>query len=116
MPRDGREDVGRAGLAGCPRGSHFAARVHETGISHRSKQDGKGQVEAQNASTQVAIRKRDRVTRPECHVLKGAAILSKRHLAFGASVEIVEHGLGHSATCQRPEILHADHPWGRDFA
>jgi hypothetical protein len=63
-----------------------------------TERTGRGEVEAQDAATQVAIGKRDCVARTECDVLKGAAILAERDLAFGASVEVVEHRPGHSAT------------------
>jgi len=39
------------------------------------------------------------MSRPECHVLEGAAILTQRDFAFGSSVQIVEDGPGHSAAC-----------------
>ena len=116
VPRDRREDIPGASLAGFPSGSHLAARVHEPAVSHRGEQEGQGQVEAQNASTQIATRNRHGMSRPECYVLEGAAILAEGDLAFGASVQIVEHGPGHSATCQRPQILDADNPRGRDLA
>src|SRR5260370_1221408 len=103
-------------LAGSPSGSHFAARVHDTAVSHGGKQEGKGKVEAQNAGTQIAIRNRDRMAGPECHVFKGATILAKRNLAFGAAVQIVKNGFRHSSTRQRPEILDANNPGGCYFA
>src|SRR5438477_8775267 len=56
------------------------------------------------------------MARPECHILKGAAILAKRNLALGAAVQIVKNGFRHSATRQRPEILDANNPGGCDFA
>src|SRR5262249_25756727 len=34
------------------------------------------------------------MSRPECYVLEGAAILAEGDLAFGSSVQIVEHGPG----------------------
>jgi hypothetical protein len=50
------------------------------------------------------------MARPECHILKGAAILAKRNLALGPAVQIVKNGFRHSATRQRPEILDANNP------
>jgi hypothetical protein len=49
-----------------------------------------------------------RMTWPERHVLKDAAILSERDLAFGAAIEIVENPFRNSATRHRPEILDAN--------
>ena len=71
---------------------------------------GQGQVEAQHARAQVALRQRDGVARPEGHVLERAAVLAKRDLAFRASVEIVEDGAGHATAGQGPEIFDADDP------
>src|SRR5213596_2643591 len=56
------------------------------------------------------------MARPECHILKGAAILAKRNLALGTAVQIVKNCFRHSATRQRPEILDANNPGGCDFA
>ena len=53
---------------------------------------------------------------PEGDLLEGAAILAERDLAFGAAVEIVEHGPGQSTTRDWPEILYADNPRGGDLA
>ena len=47
VARDGREDVGRAGLAGCASGRDLAARMHETAVSHRGQQEGQGEVKTQ---------------------------------------------------------------------
>ena len=72
------------------------SRLYPTGASRK----GSGEVEAQNAGPQLAIRNRNRMARPECHILKGAAILAKRDLAPGAAVQIVKHRL--AALCDAP--------------
>jgi hypothetical protein len=84
--------------------------VHETTVAYGGQQEGKGEVEAQHASMQVALRHGDRVARPERDVLEDAAVLAERDLAFGASVQIVKNGPGQSATRDRPEIFDTDYP------
>ncbi len=107
MPRNSGEYIGRASLAGCPSRRHLAARVHQTAVSDRGKQEGEGKVEAQDAGPQIALRDRDRMARSERHLLERAAILSKRDLAFGAAVQIVKHGFRHPATRHRSQIIDA---------
>src|SRR5258707_13923031 len=63
----------------------------------------------------IALRDRDRMARSECHLLKGAAILAKRDLAFGAAVQVVKHRFRYPATRQRPQILDADDTRGCDL-
>ena len=80
---------------GCARGRHFAARMHQPAVADRGQQEGERA--RSRPSTRVRrshLRERDRVARPERHVLEGAAVLAERDLPFGASVEIVEDGRG----------------------
>src|SRR6267143_1916158 len=112
MSQPGRENISSASLAGGPSRRHFAARVHKTAVSDRTKQEEKGKVETQHAGTQIALRDRDCMARSECHILKRAAILAKRYLAFRAAVQIVKHGFRHPATRQRSQILDANDTGG----
>jgi hypothetical protein len=56
------------------------------------------------------------MTRPECYILKDAAILAKRDLALGTAVQIIKNSFRHSATRQGPEILDTNDPGGCDLA
>jgi len=61
-----------------PGSSHFAAgcmrRLYPTGASKK----GSARSKLQYASPKIAMPKRDRVARPERHVLEDAAVLAKR--------------------------------------
>ena len=57
-----------------------------------------------------------RMPRPERDVIKDPAVLSKRDLAIGATVQVIKHRFGQSAPRQGPEIMHTDNPRGCHLA
>src|SRR5271170_3132186 len=85
--------------------------MHETAVPHGREQERKGKIEAKNARTHVAIRKRYRVTGAEGYVFEGAAILAESDLAFRAAVQIVENRLRQTATRHGPKVIDAYHAW-----
>jgi hypothetical protein len=82
--------------------------MHEAAVADGSQQKREGEIKSQNAGPKIALGQRDRVTRAQCDILKYAAVLSQRNFAFGATVQIVEHGPRQAAARQRPEIGDAD--------
>src|SRR5216683_4524155 len=108
VDRNRRKNIGGACCTGCSRCCHFATRMHEAAVAHGREQEWERKVEAQHACAQIAMGNGNRMTWPERHVLKDAAILSERDLAFGAAIEIVEDPFRNSATRHRPEIVDAN--------
>jgi len=83
--------------------------VHQAAVADRSEQERESEIEAENAGAQVAIGDGDRMARAECDVLIDAAIFAEGDLAFGAAIEVVEDGPGHTALREGAEICDADH-------
>jgi hypothetical protein len=90
--------------------------MHNATVAHGSKQEGKGEVDAEDACAQVAILERNRMTRAECDLLKCAAVLAQRDLALRPTVQIIENRFGHPTTRNRPEVFDADNARRRDCA
>jgi hypothetical protein len=83
--------------------------VHQAAVADGSEQEWESEIEAENTGAQVAIGDGDRMARAEGDVLIDAAIFAECDLAFGAAVEIVEHGARHSALGEGAEICDADY-------
>jgi hypothetical protein len=91
---DGGENVGGAGVAGGARCADFADGVHEAAVTDGREQERQREIEAENASAQVAMVEGYGVARTEGEVLIDAAILVEGDLAFCAAVEVIEDGRG----------------------
>jgi hypothetical protein len=82
--------------------------VHEPALANRSEQEGESEIEAKNACAKVTIGERYRVSGTKGDILIEAAILAKGDLAFGATIKVIEDGIGQTALCDGPEISDAD--------
>jgi hypothetical protein len=88
--------------------------MHQAAIADRGKQEWKSKIEAENASTQTAVRDRNGVPRAEGDVIEYAAIFAKRDFALGSAIEVIENGLRKSFAGDGAEILDADNARGCD--
>jgi len=106
---DGGENVGGARVAGGARCADFAHGVHEAAVTDGSEQERQREIEAENASAQVAMVEGYGVARTEGEVLIDAAILVEGDFAFCAAVEVIENGFGHAALGDSAEVSDADY-------
>jgi hypothetical protein len=83
--------------------------MNQTGESNWRKNQRKGQLLSQHRGAQIAFARRDGVSRPEDNFLIRSDILAKRHLAFGAAVNVVKNRAWKTPLCQPPQIRDVDH-------
>jgi hypothetical protein len=97
-----------SGFAG---GNFFATRIEHPAASHRRKKKRKADRHPEHLSAEIALWHRNALARPERHRLKGTAVLVKRHLAFGAAVDVIEHDARQSTPGKLSQVVDADDVW-----
>lgn len=100
VPGNGGQDIAGAGRARGASGRHFAARMHQPAVSHRSEHRWEREFVSEHERLEVAIGYGNSTARTESHVAEGTTILGQGELCFRAAVEIVEHRLGEMALRQ----------------
>src|SRR4051812_11225073 len=90
------------------RGNNFSARMHQAAVSHRSEPCRKRDFSSKYLGSQIALRKRHRLSRTECDRLKRPAILPQRDLAFGSAVEVIEHNPRQPAFSDAAQVRNID--------
>src|SRR6185369_17954227 len=110
------QDVARAGGARFTRGVDLASRIEHAAEADRSEHEGKRQRSSKHGCAQIARRDRHTLARPERHIAKGANVLLKRDLVFGAAVDVREDDGWQAPLREPPEVFDVDDTWEGDGA
>jgi hypothetical protein len=78
--------------------------MHEPAVANGSEQKWEREVEAENASAEVAIGEGDGVARAKRDILIDAAVFAEGDFTFGATVEVVENRSRHAALGDGAEV------------
>ena len=95
-------------MSGSARCAHFAYGVHEAAVSDGGQQEGESKIEAEDAGAQGAVGEGYGVAGAKGDVFVDATIFAERDFAFGAAIEIVEHGARDAAAGERTKVGDVD--------
>jgi hypothetical protein len=72
-------------------GNLFPSGEEHAAASHGREQEWKIDGSAEYVCAQLASRNGDTLPRAKCHAFERTAVLTKRDLAFGSAVDVIEH-------------------------
>ena len=109
----GGEDVHRPSDPGLLRGDLFATRVEHPAAADRRQQDRHAHGHSQHSGPEMAVWNSHGASRPEGDRIEYAAVLTERHFAVGAAVDVVEDGTRQPALREASQVADVDHVgWG----
>jgi hypothetical protein len=85
--------------------------MHQTAVTNWGQNGRKGDLCAQHPRSQVALTNGYSLAGSEGDRFERTAILAKGCFSFGATIQVVENGLGQTVFRQTPKIIDIHDPW-----